>query len=424
MADKLENITQELFDLRVEHESTLSEYDLMSAKYEEAIRTLAEFQDAIDEARRPTANRYLVSPVSSRPTSFLGDARVNELKNGGHLSSSRSLSSELFSAGDSPNTFESSDTEPTPKTPESRDLVPHSHREEVIVQEIEQLKKVTTEKDEDLHALSSTYTELQEKHSEALDIVEELKAEVYKAKMSGQTSSTTPVIRRKSSQNVMTIDRAHRSFASLRNIAAENFEKDPDTMQNFELNLNAAMHELHQRSERVQVLEADLASVRKEMESKMTIISGLTRERSSLSGSSLLQSENQLRLLHEDHTARERELVDEINILKKSLSVHDNRQIEIQAGPSDSEMPGVFPETPALDFTSSKELGAADPPQHQSQQLQVSELQEELSQWQNRHNSAVESLQASEKKLQATMAELEACNGNCREYAPRNFSTR
>lgn len=408
VADKLENVTQELFDLRVEHESTLNEYDLMTAKYEEAIRTLAEFQDAIDEARRPTATRNLISPVSSRPTSFLGDARVNELKNGGHLPSSRSLSSELFSVGDSPNTLESYDTEFTPKTPEVKDLAPDLHREEILAQEIEQLKKVTAEKDQNMHALSITYSELQELYSETLDVVEELKAEVYKAKMSGQTSPTSPVIRRKSSQNVMTIDRAHRSFASLRNIAAENFEKDPDTMQNFELNLNAAMHELHQRSERVQVLEADLASVRKEMETKITIISGLTRERSSLSGSSLLQSENHMRLLHEDYTARERELLDEITILKQSLSDHDNRQPEIQTGLIHSAMPGVFPETPAPDTSGSKELGAADLTPHESQQQKVSELQEELSHWQNRHNSAVESLQATEKKLLATMTELEA----------------
>ena len=408
VADKLENVTQELFDLRVEHESTLNEYDLMSAKYEEAIRTLAEFQDAIDEARRPIAMRNVVSPAPSRPVSFLGDARMIELKNGGHLSSSRSVSSELFSAGDSPNTYESSDTEPTPRTPDTKGLAPDHRREEVLAQEIEQLKKLTTEKDEDLYALSSTYTELQDIHLETLDVVEELKAEVYKAKMSGQTSPTSPVIRRKSSQNVMTIDRAHRSFASLRNIAAENFEKDPDTMQNFELNLNAAMHELHQRSERVQVLEADLATVRKEMETKTTIISGLTRERSSLSGSSLLQSENQMRLLHEDYTARERDLLDEIAVLKKSLSAHANCQPESQTGPNGLVMPGVFPETPALYTSGSKELGAADQPEHQSQQQKVSELQEELSQWQDRHNSAVKSLQASEEKLLATMAELEA----------------
>jgi hypothetical protein len=34
--DKLENVTQELFDLKVEHESTMNEFDLLSAKYEEA----------------------------------------------------------------------------------------------------------------------------------------------------------------------------------------------------------------------------------------------------------------------------------------------------------------------------------------------------------------------------------------------------
>ena len=395
LADKLENVTQELLDLRIEHETTLNEYDLMSAKYEEAIRTLAELQN-------------LVSPVPSRPTSFLGDARVNELRNGGHLSSSRSLSSELFSAGESPNATESIDIEPSLKTSGSGDLAQDLRKDEVLAQEIEQLKELTTEKDENLNTLAGKYTELQELHLETLDIVEELKAEVHKAKMSGQTSPTSPVIRRRSSQNIMTIDRAHRSLASLRNIAAENFENDPDTMQNFELNLNAAMHELHQRSERVQVLEAELATVRKEMETKTTIISGLTRERSSLSGSSLLQSENQIRLLQEGYAAREQELLSEIGALKGLLSSQAKPEIDLQTGASDSAMPGGFPETPALDISGSKELGAEEPPRHQLQQHKVSQLQEELSQWQNSHDSALESTQASEKKLLATIAELEA----------------
>ena len=118
----------------------------------------------------------------------------------------------------------------------------------------------------------------------------------------------------------MIIDKAHRAFASLRNIGSENFEAEPDVMANFELNLNTAMHELHARSERVQELEADITAVKKEMETKMTIISGLTRERSSMKSSpmdmsvvstmrdQLMQSESQMRLLRETHAAREKEL--------------------------------------------------------------------------------------------------------------------
>lgn len=54
--DKLETVTQELVDLRVEHESTLGEYDLLHAKYDEALKALAELQDQIDELAIPLGN--------------------------------------------------------------------------------------------------------------------------------------------------------------------------------------------------------------------------------------------------------------------------------------------------------------------------------------------------------------------------------
>ena len=56
----------------------------------------------------------------------------------------------------------------------------------------------------------------------------------------------------------MIIDKAHHAFATLRNIATENFESSPEVIANFELNLNTAMHELHHRSEKVQELEVDI----------------------------------------------------------------------------------------------------------------------------------------------------------------------
>lgn len=417
VADKLEDVNQELFDLRIQHESTVTDLDMMSAKYEEALRTLATMQDAVDEARhearRSAETQSGTSPTTStRPTSFLGDARVNELRDGGHVPSSRSLSSELSLAGDSNTSLEQSIEESPRKRALSGDLRRTSQREDSLLLEIEELRRAQAEKDDGIQTLNARYSELQELHVETLDLVEELKTEVQKAKMRNPTSPNSPVIKRKSSQNIMTIDRAHRSFASLRNIAADNLEDKPDTMQSFEINLNTAMHELHQRSERVQLLEAELVSLKKEMETKATMISGLTRERSSLKTSSpidmsvvstihgqLLQNENQMKMLQEQHANREQELMDEISCLKQSLE---------QAEAAKSAMPGIFPETPAPSYDSSdKQLGAGHAPLQE-----VERLQSEVSQWQLKHNTAVSSMEASEKRFIATITGLEASLAN------------
>lgn len=394
--DKLENVTQELFDLRVEHESTMNEFDLLSAKYEEALRTLAELQDAVDEARHPNPRDSILSistPVEARPTSFLADARVNELKDGGqHYSSSRSLSSELSSAGELPSTMEISDAEAANKKSESVEVSKTVPNDETIAVEVESLRKLAAEKEQAQQALAEKYALLEEEHMDALDLVEELKTEVSKAKMNEATSprSATPVIRRKSSQNVMIIDKAHRAFASLRNIATENFESSPDVMANFELNLNTAMHELHARSERVQELEADITAVKKEMETKMLIISGLTRERSSMKSSpmdmsvvssmrdQLLQSEAQMRTLRETHAAREQELTAELESLRASLDVHPAK--------------------------------LNDKSQEESTDLQhekIAQLQADLAKWEDRHQATLTSMESSEKQMLTTIKELE-----------------
>ncbi|KAL8714318.1 MAG: hypothetical protein Q9220_001649 [cf. Caloplaca sp. 1 TL-2023] len=408
VANKLENVNQELLDLRVEHESTVSEFEMLSDKYEEALRTLAEMQDAVDEARHPLPRNDTESPATTRPPSFLGHARALERK-GGQFSSSRSLLSELSSAGDSASTVGSS----TSEEPRTRSISEGS--EETTrngpnhVSETDRSKKSEKVKDQALEEMKERYSQLEELHGETLDIVEELKAEVQKARMNSPTTPTEPVIRRKSSQNVLTIDRAHRSFASLKNIAAENLEDKPDTMQSFELNLNTAMHELHQRSERVQVLEMELASVRKEMESKVAMISGLTRERSSLKASSpmdisvvatmhdqLVQHENQIKTMQEEHSKREGELTHELDFLRRAFA--ENLQAP------KSEMPGVFPVTPAVTETNGKQLG------HEGEEIM--RLQEEVEQWEQRYHDAIGATQTSESKLLATISELEASMAN------------
>lgn len=407
VAEKLESVNQELFDLRVEHESTVNEYDLLSAKYEEALRTLAALQDAVDESRRP-------STILSGPTAFLEDARVKELKNVGQSSSSRSLSSELSSAGESSTTEQLSNTTSNDHGVGRSTLDHELSRTHDISQEMDELKALHAEREEGMAALHEKYAQLEEQHLDTLDLVEELKAEVQKAKL-GPPSSPTFVVRRKSSQVVMSIDRAHRSLASLGNIANENFEGDPDTMQNFELNLNVVMHELHERSERVQALEAELATVKKEMEAKMTIISGLARERSSLKSSApspldnsivaamrdqLLNSENQMNTLREGFASREKDLTSEVESLKSSLS---SRSLQRPSG-----MPGFFAETPAIETDGSRDLSNGILGGWKAQDHKVQELEKELSHWQKRHQAAVESMQASEKNLLNTVADLES----------------
>ncbi|KAI9821945.1 MAG: hypothetical protein M1827_002527 [Pycnora praestabilis] len=426
VAEKLENVTQELFDLRIEHESSVSEYDLLAAKYEEALRTLAQVQDSVKQNRQSAVREPVVSEASTRPTSFSGDARMDDIINGGHLSSSRSLSSELSLAAESPIIKESPNGERTMKSSSPSHVARSLPREESLAQEMEHLENLQAEKEHGMAALTEQYAQLQEQHQETLDVVEELKAEIQKVKLTTPTSPTSPIIHRKSSLNMMTIDRAHRAFASLRNIATENFEEKPDIMQNFDLNLNTAMHELYARSERVQAVETELANVKKEMETKMTIISGLTRERSSMKGSSpmdisvvasmrdqLLHSEDQIKVLHETHAARERDLLAEIQSIYAALEERmAPTSSEHQNGELSSVMPGVFPETPMFEFGRSKELGSELQPVAEKQDNTFDELQAELAQWEGRHQSALDSMQASEKQLLQTIGELEVAMSN------------
>ncbi len=405
VADKLENVTQELVDLRVEHENTVNEFDLLHSKYEEALRSLAELQDQIDESRHPRPERQSVisvtSPDETRPPSFLSDGQLSDIKVGKHLSS-QSLSSELSSAMASPTTIDTPRTE-TPRPSEPRDTpVDDPSRGEELVAELERLKALAIDKEAAERELADKYTQLEDKHQETLDMVEELKTQVMKAKWQEPSSprTTGPVIRRKSSQNFLVIDRAHRSFASLRNIAADYFEQQPDVMQNFEINLNAAMHELHVRSERIQELEADVSNTKKEMETKMAIISGLTRERTSLQSGSvdismvatmrdqLEQNEKQLQAMQEAYAARESALETEIEELRTSL----NDAAKARTALNDA----------------SQEANVQQEDLSATYEKRIADLESELGNWESRHKSTLESMQKAEQQMKQTIRELES----------------
>lgn len=342
----------ESIQVRVEPESSMNEYDVMSAKYEQALRTLAELQDAVGKGSLSKAVLPPSSPISTRTTSASGNTRVEELTDSRLVPFLRSLSSEISSA-------DSSTVLPVHHNPQASQVTDHTRDfvadlpDEILHQEIEELRKAQSEKDSDLRNLTKKYSELQDLYLETLDIVEELRAEVHKSKLKGPISPKAPFIRRKGSQPIMTIDRAHRSLASLKNIASEYLADKPNTLQSFEMNLTTAMHELHQRSERIQALEVELYGVRKEMEGKMTMISGLARERSSLKSASpldisvvssmheqLIEAENQMKAMCKNHALREHELLYELESLKTRLEF----QPEVSKSPADglsSEHPVV-----------------------------------------------------------------------------------
>ncbi|KAF7125476.1 hypothetical protein CNMCM5793_001715 [Aspergillus hiratsukae] len=392
VADKLETVSQELLDLRVQHETTVNQYELLEAKYEEALRALAELkQDAADEARHPaSAVQGLVSPVTdSRPMSFLEDAKAPDSKSGKQHSFSQSLSSELSLVGEP-----AASQEPSNGHEPASEILVDSQASQSENSEMEHMRQLLSEHQEGVEMMTQRYAELQAEHEGALALVETLKRELQKSKPA--STPTTPgfrssIIRRKSSQNLMsTVDRAHRSIVALRNIASEQFEGKPDTMQNFEVHLDAAMHELHSRIERIQSLEAENQSVKKEMEMKATIISGLTRERSSLQGGTpsvdmglvsqlrdqVVQQENVINELREAHESREKKLLAEISELK--------------------------------DLLKTQEMAAKAQDAHaEEQDKKIDDLEGELVEWKSKHENAVKSLQASEQQLSATLADLD-----------------
>lgn len=389
VADKLETVTQELFDLRLQHETVASEYETLESKYEEAMKALASLrQDKADEARHPAP---ALQNDLSRPVSFLGDGGAPSSKPGVQHSLSQSLSSELSSAVDSPTLREASEVskleDDEPITPVTSTATVQQDNEE-----LERVRKMLAEHEEGASLMSQKYTELQTEHEEILGIVDKLKAEAetQRSKASPPPTPSFKMIRRMTSQNLLSgTDRAHRSLAALRMIANEELVDKPDTIQIFEGHIDTTIHELATRIERLQTLEAENQNVKKEMDMKATIISGLTRERSSLQGASsvdmalvnqlrdqVVAQENQLNELREAHDARERALMAEIENLNALLQTQEVATKAMDAGAEE-------------------------------QDKRIDVLEGELTAWKGKHQTALGSLQSSEKQLAETLAELD-----------------
>ncbi|EGP84565.1 uncharacterized protein MYCGRDRAFT_47142 [Zymoseptoria tritici IPO323] len=344
MAEKLESLTQEFFDLRSEHENVLTDYDLLQQKYRTALETLAKMEYDKDSDRDSTPGR---SPVE----------------------------------------------------------------QDVILQEMETLRKLHAEKEVSVTELTKNYMSLAQRHEATLSQVESLKQEVQKSQQARAASPTVPASpstfpkswRRRSEELLSnSSDRAARSYVTLKTLVLNNFEDQADVRHTFEQNLNNVMAELHSRSERVQALEAEIGTVKKEMDTKQTIIAGLTRERSSMAASSavdfsvvgqmrdqLMESENQIRALHEQHAAREKELQEQVESLKTSLDDHQKANAESFANKEITEEQAM--------------AGAAQ----SNDSEEVARLQEQVATWEGKHREAVDSMNVSQEKLMATISELQ-----------------
>jgi chromosome segregation ATPase len=416
--DKLDTVTRELLELRVEHEDYVLDFEKLDSKYQKALATIASLQDVVEEAR----HRRPSLADSSRPTSFLADAGLKA--EDGHLSSSRTLSAELSLADSGNMSALDENTVAVAENPETETVLPkaetaNQHTESDILEELEHLKRLHAEKEQRMVELNQEFSDLHERHQDTLDYVEELKSEVTKAQMVRPSSPSAQIIRRKSSQNVAANDRSTRAFASLRNIAMENFEEETDTIQNFELNLTAIMSELHMRTEKVQELEAEIGSVKKDMDDKIRLINGLTKERSSLTTSSpldisvvvtmqeqLKHSEEQMQEMKHSHAQREQELLAQIVSLK--ASVGDVNAFDEPLSPR---------QIPPQDQASVAEALPAD--DEEAHRAQISKLQGDLSQVQSKYEQnqmeSAREVQAALKKLQddhaTRIAALEQSHG-------------
>lgn len=402
--EKLDAVNQELISLQVEHNSTINEYEMLAAKYEEALRTLAVMQETSERKTSPAA--------------FLADARVRDIQNAEQEPFSRSLSSELSSVGASPitgsedhdgNDPDSTQPRSTPATSVSSSLArplsdlsatgvnrssqPHVVNQQAIVRELEGLKSANAFKDERVEELSNELEEVRTEHDKTLEMVANLKADLQRAKAGTPNSPTAGhhFVRRKSGQ-VLSSDRTNRAFVSLGNIASEHFGEHPDVRENFTIQLNALSSEMQTRSERVEGLETELANAKKEMEAKMQIISGLARERSSMKTASpvdisvvssmreqLGRNETHIKALQDQLGSRESELGKEIRSLKTALQELEGRT----SSPTQFEPSG-------------------------DESADIARLREQLNEKELRHKHEISGLKIAEAQLMETISELES----------------
>ncbi|KAI5363063.1 Putative kinesin motor domain, P-loop containing nucleoside triphosphate hydrolase [Septoria linicola] len=439
VAEKLENLTQEFFDLRSEHESVLTDYDNLQQKYRTALETLAKLEYGKEVGAKVQQDDD--SSVSSSRNSFLAEAGMKDEDKAteGQLSSSRSSRSELSSQqAQNGGAVDKATRISGSESPAVATASPTTDEHQQVLHEMETLKKLHAEKEVSVAELTKNYMSLAQRHEATLSHVEELKQEVQSSKRSSSPAfpsspsfGSSPGLPpkgswRRRSEEILgsNSDRASRSYVSLRTMALNNFEDQADVRHTFEQHLNTVMTELHSRSERVQSLEAEIATLRKDMEQKQTIITGLTRERSSLAAVSasgvdfsvvgqmreqLMESENKIRSLHEQHAAREKQLEEEVAHLKATIAEHQN--FAGDSLPTPIDLPGHFPATPGMEITPQMMMPseqATEGASRSTQHDEVDRLQKEVAAWEVKHREAVDSMTASQNNLMKTISELQS----------------
>lgn len=387
IADKLETVTMELFDLRVEHENTVGELDDVARKYQIALSTLADLQDAVDEAR-------------TRPGSFLGQQSLHSARQDGHRLSLHMLSSQLSSLGDAPTLVGESEI----ASVSERDLVSPNKDRESLADAVRRLKRANAEKDINMAELTENYSQLQDQHKDTLNYIEELKEELTKSQAM-ERQSASPTVTHRASQLSPSKTRESQVFASLREVAVDNLQGKPQAVHAFEANINAAVAEAKIRSDRVTALESELISMRKELDVKNTMISGLTRERSvrpapamdismvSTMRGHLSMSQQQLQALHESSSEREAGLLGEIQLLKTALA--------------SNIFNGDISNT-TLDNAENEEVKAPS----EARQKQIVALQTQISGWEATHLTALDLRMTHERQLLDTIKGLDTSLSN------------
>ncbi|KAK6514179.1 hypothetical protein TWF506_008590 [Arthrobotrys conoides] len=321
---KLERTAKELSQFKEMYHSTMTDYTDMTARYERALRDLHELQDQLDEHRHGR-NSLMLSNSDEMPppspesvsTSFVSTPLVQLIgSNVSHYGNSQpqsQISSQqsitMSQATDQPQPISSTGLD-------NRQLHGDEHTDLGI----------------EFSELEARYLSLQEEHRAVLDLVDDLKATISKSRMDGVTSPTgAQILRRKSSQNLVAVDRANRAFKSLRSIALQYLTENEDAREVVDLNINAALHELQSRSERIQELEHEVVGLRKDIETKTAMINGLARERSSITSSPmdisvvsslqsrLAESEAELEKAHSRLKMQQEEFEQQVRSLRTDL---------------------------------------------------------------------------------------------------------
>lgn len=182
LMDKLEVVTIELVELKIDHEATVNELNDISRKYQSALTTLAELRDAVSGVRPPPdAFAFLDGPLDTP-----------ELGTDAPHSSSRTLPSEFSSVGETPTLLDASETTPTMSSDRGTEHRLYNigvPKEETLADSIRRLKRANAEKDINMAEIGENYSYLHDQHRDALNYIEELKDELQKA------DSTSAVVR-------------------------------------------------------------------------------------------------------------------------------------------------------------------------------------------------------------------------------------